>query len=949
MSVNIIGSVASNNSVLKSKLKNKLANLNIGHFNAQSMLPQRRSDKFDEIRNILSDKVLDIVGVSETWLKSYHTNAMISIPDFKVYRNDRFGRTGGGVACYISSRLKAKVIESSPAGSKMEYLFLEVALATCKILVGVIYRPEGDISDLDQVLTELVAQYENVVIVGDFNLNLLDSYIRSNTSSFFNDYGLSIHTNNLPTHFDTFHNSQSLLDFFLLSNPGAVEVSDQFWAPGISKHAFIFLSINLPVRDSTPSFVFRDFKSVKPESLLTDAFLCDLSCMYNTANIDEQVHILNANILSLFNHHVPLKNHTPTFKSYPWVTSDILVAKSNRDLAFSAYKSNPSHDNWKTYKVFRNHVTQLNRASKIAYGRRIFERVESSKDFWKKIKGLGILERRVEPDLPDINDINHAFANSCGTAPNSRVDHILPEDPNGFSFRTVSLDELFNSFRELKSNAVGLDDIPLRFLKLIFPAFSSHILYVINNILTASVFPSCWKMARITPIPKMSNPVEVSDFRPISILPCLSKLCEMVVKNQIMNFITSNERVGIFKNQSGFRRNHSTTTALLGITEKAGANISKRHATFLLLLDFSKAFDSIDHSILCKKLKEQFCFSSTACNLVYSYLCDRLQCVSMNGIKSNFLRVYNGVPQGSILGPLLFSMYINDLPSAVIHSDVHIFADDVQLTHSSDIEVINQGVNCINADLEHILQWSINNKLNLNPAKTQAMVIYMRSISEGLNPILLGGTIIPYTGCVKSLGLLISENLSWERHIGHVCKIIRLTLKKLYLVQHFLPWKSRLKLVKTLIVPHLYYASEIFSGCDAVCHTRLRTTFNAAVRFVYALGRRDHISHLVPTIIGNDLEAVLKYRVVVLLFKIIFNKCPVYLFENIIFGRSIRSKNIMIPCIRSLAHDRSFYVRATRMWNGLPSSLKSSVSVSRFKRECSEHFNFNFNSSLIQV
>lgn len=942
MSTSFIGGTASDNSLLKSKLKNKTSNLNIGHFNAQSILPHRRTDKFDDIRNILSGKILDVIGVSETWLKSYHTNAMISIPDYKVYRNDRAGRRGGGVACYISSKLRSKVVDYSPIDSIIEYIFIEITLRPTKILVGVIYRPDGVISDLNLLFTELVATYENVIIMGDFNLNLLDISIKSNLNYLFEEYGLSIHSNDLPTHFDTHHNSVSLLDFFLMSKPNSVELSDQFWIPSISKHAFIFLSINLPVTGSPSTFVFRDFKCIKLENLLSDAFLCDMSTLYNTADIDKQVDILNSNILSIFNHHVPLKTHKPVSKKCPWITRDIVIAKSNRDLAFSAYLTNPSLDNWRTYKVYRNRVTQLNRKSKAAFGRRIFDGVDSTKDFWRKIKGLGILERKPIIDLPDLNVMNYTFVNMCVSTPNIRVDHSLPEDSNAFSFKTISLDELFKFFSILHSDAIGLDGIPRQFIKLIFPAFSPHILYVINNILTTSIFPRCWKNAKIIPIPKITNPGNASDFRPISILPCLSKLFEIVVKNQIMNFIDADHRVGIFENQSGFRRNNSTTTALLGITEKAAENINKKHATFLLLLDFSKAFDSIDHSILCKKLKEQFCFSSTACNLVYSYLSDRLQCVSANGVCSNFQRSYNGVPQGSILGPLLFSIYINDLPSVVVHSIVHMFADDVQLTHSCEVGAINQGVNSMNTDLQHILEWSIKNKLSLNPTKTQAMVIYMRSITEGLNPILLGGTIIPYVRWVKSLGFLISENLSWDRHIAHICKTIRLTLNKLYLVQHFLPWKSRLKLVKTLIVPHLYYACEIFSGCDAGCHSRLRITFNAAVRFIYSLSRRDHISHLVLTVIGNNLQSLFKYRIVVLLFKILFHKCPVYLFNNIVFGRSIRTRTIVIPRIRCLALDRSFFIRATRLWNELPSSLKSSTSVSRFKKGCLSHLNFNF-------
>lgn len=176
--------VTDDNSIFKSNLKNKQKFFNVAHFNAQSLYPgSKRSDKFDDVRKMFAGGYLDIVGVSETWLKSYHTNSLVSLDDFKFYRNDRIGRRAGGVGMYVSKKLKAKVIAESEPNSTIEYLLIEVSTNNNKIAVGVIYRPEGDITDLNYLFSDIAARYRNVVFMGDFNLNLLDDNIMNRMSS----------------------------------------------------------------------------------------------------------------------------------------------------------------------------------------------------------------------------------------------------------------------------------------------------------------------------------------------------------------------------------------------------------------------------------------------------------------------------------------------------------------------------------------------------------------------------------------------------------------------------------------------------------------------------------------------------------------------------------------------------------------------------------------------
>jgi retron-type reverse transcriptase len=224
---------------------------------------------------------------------------------------------------------------------------------------------------------------------------------------------------------------------------------------------------------------------------------------------------------------------------------------------------------------------------------------------------------------------------------------------------------------------LGADGIPISFVRLSFPVTLKYLAHIVNTALTKSIFPKAWKMAYLLPVGKISRPVELHDYRPISILPCLSKVLEKITKNQILTHIDKFNLLHRF--QSGFREGHSTTTALAKIIDDFSSYVANGMVSLLVLLDFSKAFDSVDHGILLDKLFKQFNFSSPSIRLLASYLTDRYQIVKLNEKLSEPSCLISGVPQGSILGPILFSMFINDIANSLTSVKFHLFADDVQI------------------------------------------------------------------------------------------------------------------------------------------------------------------------------------------------------------------------------------------------------------------------------
>lgn len=265
----------------------------------------------------------------------------------------------------------------------------------------------------------------------------------------------------------------------------------------------------------------------------------------------------------------------------------------------------------------------------------------------------------------------------------------------------------------------------------------------------------------------------------------LSKVFEKIVKTQIQEYIQRFSLLSPY--QSGFRSGHSTTSALLKVHDDIHQCIDKKGVAFLLLIDFSKAFDRVSHAKLLHKLSHQFNFSRDAALLIKSYLCQRTQVVELDGSLSNTIFILSGVPQGSVLGPLLFSLFINDLPSILKNCSIHMFADDVQLYICSTDYNTYDLAQLINYDLERLSKWSSSNLLPINSTKTKAMFISRRQIRATLPDLVINGDKIDYVDKACNLGVIFQSNLEWDCQINAQCGKIYAGLRHLRLTANMLP------------------------------------------------------------------------------------------------------------------------------------------------------------------
>ena len=304
-------------------------------------------------------------------------------------------------------------------------------------------------------------------------------------------------------------------------------------------------------------------------------------------------------------------------------------------------------------------------------------------------------------------------------------------------------------------------------LKFTLPDSLPLITNLFNISIAIATFPQNWKEAIIRPLAKSKVMSQPSDMRPIAQLPELSKFLERLVHNQLQGYLEVNRL--LHARQAGFRPGHSTQTALLGVFDDICHAIDKRMLTFLILFDFSKAFDSIPHTILLAKLRS-FNLSSHALRWFFSYLADRLQAVIDSGGKlSDWLRAASGVPQGSVLGPLLFAIYINDLPAVVLFSKVMIFADDTQLYHHFLPADFCPALARIIRDAQAVAEWARSNGLTLNSSKTKVIIVgsvaYTRDLDlTSLPRVIIDGCSLPYVTEARNLGVKFTNTLNWHIH-----------------------------------------------------------------------------------------------------------------------------------------------------------------------------------------
>ena len=763
--------------------------------------------------NMLYKWNCDIICLTETWLTStVESSFVFPYADYTVLaRSDRKNGEHGGSLIAIKGSIPSTfhiqpVVCESPVGCAV--LLVSASLLIC---IAVIYNPPASshfrlsVISISEFLETAHIAFKSecakrgslhdsyFLVSGDMNLPNIDWYSCYSSSSYdanllslFHDYDLEQHI------FEPTHCSGSILDILLLNraNPGDIEVLES----DFSDHKPV--SITFPTKSDDEIRPVAYSKS----SFDYTTFSVMLNSGYNALQYAHLYDDFSVVIFSILNESVRVSSYRKRLKrqNLPFYYSSHTVHLLNK--LGTQKKRNPMHDH--STLVDRLNVSM--ELDKVCF-LQSYETMDVNSCF-KILKSLSnsspypgtmhFAKRSASTTIEKANLFNDFFASVFKTSGEIQITSLSTSSTIELCKVSVSHEKVLHFLQSANDSAsVCCDDVPPAFLKHCAFQLSPLVAALYEDILKRKKWPDVWKTAYITPLYKKDSHSDVSNYRPISLLPKLSLGLERI----LFDYIYTSIRPKITKYQSGFMSRRSTVTQLLNFCDELYRNHELGISSFVFYVDIKKAFDSVPHHKLLKKLAD-FGLDVSFLQLLKSYLSGRFQRVRINGVLSDFVSIMSGVPQGSILGPLLFLLFVNDLPDYLL-SKPSLFADDLKCCSTS--------VPVLQRDLDAVINWCGENSLDLHPDKCKVLKFFNHS-SE--NPDLyIGDHKIDESLDVKDLGIIFSSDLSWSHHVSEKlfkCNKVYFMLKRN--VPSSTPRQTKVRLYKACILSVLTYGSSIW-------------------------------------------------------------------------------------------------------------------------------------------
>ena len=921
---------------------------------------------FDEVSLFLQARCPDILALSETKLDSSVSSSDVTPEGYSLHRLDK--APCHGLVLYAKTSLPLRRMQDSE-DPRHEYLAFIAPLSNVTLLLFFLYKPPSSGSEIFEVISDkidvLLKRYPaaEVAVFGDFNVHnkewLVHSHATDSCGQAAHAFAVSHCLTQIvtsPTRVpDRDGDTGYLLDLFLTTTPE--NFNHAVRSPlGSSDHCVV--TAKYKQVSSTPSAPFHRtvYKYSQADWCSFRTFLSQIS---GDILVKDDVHKsaleLSEWLQIGMKAYIPHRTYQVKPHSQPWFTPECAAAICQRDHFFHQYKRNSSAGNLDQYRAARRHCKETLHEAKSRYALHVRESIANqklgSKDFWRIYNSVMNRNKSSIPALAKDDD-NRSMATSSAEkaellstqfAQNSTLDD-GGRSPPPLDLRTQetaptppitvkSVKKIISCLDSSKSS--GPDGIPVTVFKHLSPELSPILSKLFLKSLDVSEFPSCWKVASVVPVPKKAcDSAQPSSYRPISLLPIASKIFEALINKTLIDFLESHDQFSDM--QYGFRHSRSTGDLLSYVTEHVSRVLDKQGETRSVALDISKAFDKVWHQGLLSKLRA-YGITGPLHNLLASFLQDRQISVVLDGQRSSTKHVNAGVPQGSILGPTLFLLYINDLPDSIV-SKLVMYADDTTLFNSIErpkdsAQQRQQLCDVLNKDLQAISAWGSKWLVSFNSSKTQS-ILHSRLKADGAHPDLqMSNSSLQESDTISLLGLTVSRDLSWKSYIQNVSKRAAQRIGSLYRASRYLPPESILYLYKATIRPLMEYCCHLWAGAPK---THLQLLDRVEKRAKNLIGQ-PLANELLPLSVRRDVASLS------LFYRYYFGKCSSALSESVpkpkVFSRGTRRANpltcyhVSLERTRTKGRSNSFFVRTAKLWNQLPSScFPAQYNLDSFKR-----------------
>ncbi len=930
--------------------KKQLGNLNMAIVNCRSI--RSKSALFDIFLHI---KSCDIIMGTESWLDSTISSAEIFPDGYQVFRRDR-DSSGGGVFVVVKDTIPC-FVRDDLVMEDTELLWCQATLPDQTVLIGSFYRtPDNStqsIENLNISLSKIAEQPGSPVIVvgGDFNVPgmewnvpadvIANNPLQRSLLEMLDDHHLS-QLVTFKTRKDA-NGTENTLDLLLTSHPSLFTDIDHH--PGISDHCIVLAKFSTKtILPQKPARKIPLWKSMDTELFKSEVL--DLQQKFfkrkpSSKTVEENWTWFRDNLNNTVSSNVPHKV-IKGCKRVPWFSSKLKRLCSKKEKLYNKAKQTGKKSDWDKFSNVRKDTDRKVRSAHRQHVKSVLES-ENPRDFWRYVRSrrsdnIGVQTLKVDGRL--YTD-DQEKAQVLGKQFESVFTHedpdpsTLPQMPPSPYPDMPPIEINVDGVKKLLQNinvtkAIGPDLIANQSLKIAADEVAPILQFIFQQTLDTGHLPLDWRRANITPLFKKGSTIIPANYRPVSLTCTCCKLIEHIIDSHLMKHLSKWNILA--ENQHAFRRARSCETQLILTTHDLASHLDNGHSTDMAILDFSKAFDVMPHERILTKL-EYYGIRNNTKNWIRTFLTMRFQRVVVNGKSSDWVPVLSGAPQGTVLGPHLFLLHINDIHQNV-SSTTRLFADDClvyrPIKNTEDERILQD-------DLDTMVKWAETWGMRFNPSKCQTMRI-TRKRDPGTPNYRMLGVDLENTDSCQYLGIQLQNDLRWNRQVTHAAgkasRILNFIKRNFYHASS----STKEKLYHTLVRPHLDYASAAWDPYTSNNIDHLEAVQKRAARFVTnTYGRDTSISAIIKSLNWPTLEDRRRDYRLFCFFKILINAMDIkyqdYIAPKVDRNRRGHNRQFQQYHTKTDAFANSFFVKTLKDWNNLPPHIIAATKTETFKTD----------------